>query len=326
MAKAFLFDVIDQFSIKGVTEEIKALKPSEELELHINSPGGDVFAGFALFSLLRSIPNKVTTIVDGLAGSIASVIALAGDEVHISEAGSFMVHNASVMRGGNKEEMNKASAELAKIDKTIVDIYVGRTKQKRSIITNLMNNESILDSKEAFALGFADKIVNPIKAVALINPNKINMSLLDDVQNKAKAFLGLEEEDKSVKALLDAADIVAQNEQKEKEANSLGADLLTADMVKSVEYSADMALLKDFVATAADFIKAQPTEEQINKRIAEQVAIENKKLLAQLKSNTQVQRATTQPLVDLEEKDSENIEGFNNAFDKIKEQTNKIYN
>ena len=327
MAKVFLFDFVDAISVSTIKDQISTLSPQEDIELHINSPGGDVMAGFALFNLLRSIPNKVITNIDGLAGSIASVVALAGDVVNISETGSIMIHNASVMRGGTAKELDKMETELLKIDKTILDIYVAKTRASQKSIRALMDAETILNAREAVKLGFADNIINPIKAVALINPNKINMNLLEQVKNQAKAFLGVDEKDEAVAKILAAADVVAEDEQKAKEDESSEAALLTADMVASTQYLADMKIFKSFIAATVEYMEAQPTEEQIDERIVNAVKMANEKMLKTLRSKTQVPRATNQPLVEEETKvNDERLPLFDKAFDKIKNETNKLYN
>jgi hypothetical protein len=273
------------------------------------------------------MPNKVTTSIVGLAGSIASVIALAGDEINISEAGSIMIHNASSMRGGNADQMRKAVTDLKKIDDTITAIYIAKTGLPEANIKKLMKGEAIMNASEAMDFGFVDNIVNPIKAVALFEPNNINTMDRNEILNKASAFLGLNKEHEAVKELVDAADELAVAKQQEKEAISNEAELLTAHMVASTDYLADMTLLKDFVASAIAFIEAQPTEEEINARIKAEVETANIALLASLKTKTQVPRATTQPLVEAEKRAEEvDLTGFNNAFEKIKEKSNKLYN
>ena len=154
--QVFIYEPISNFTLSEFTESIKEVSETEAIELRINSPGGDVFAGFTLASLIQSLPNKVTVHVDGLAGSIASVIALSGDTVLISEQGSFMIHNASIGIGGNKEEMQDRIELLAQIDNSLLSIYKSRSNLSEDVILAMMEKETFINSEEAIRIGFAD--------------------------------------------------------------------------------------------------------------------------------------------------------------------------
>jgi ATP-dependent Clp protease, protease subunit len=119
-----------------------------------------------IHQLLKSHPGKITVCVDGIAASIASVIALAGDEISISTGGMFMVHSASLATRGNSRQLVKDAATLAKIDASLTDIYTAATKQPREKIRAMMEGETWLNATEAVSLGFAQKKFVGIKAAA----------------------------------------------------------------------------------------------------------------------------------------------------------------
>ena len=117
-ADLYFYDVIGDSWVGSdaatVVKEIKALK-SKRLNVHISSPGGSVFDGIAIYNALTSHPSDVTVYVDGLAASIASIIALAGKKVVMAENAMFMIHNPWTWTAGNAEELRKQADTLDQI-------------------------------------------------------------------------------------------------------------------------------------------------------------------------------------------------------------------
>lgn len=168
--------VYDEIGIWGITakdfmREIDGLKASN-ITLRVNSPGGDVFDGIAIYNALRNHPAKVSTQVDGLAASIASIISMAGDEITIAKNAFFMVHNAWAMTAGNADEMRKMADTLDKIDTTLVKTYADRTGQTQRAIRQMMADETWLNADEAVALGLADKLADDQGAKATFDLSK----------------------------------------------------------------------------------------------------------------------------------------------------------
>jgi ATP-dependent Clp protease protease subunit len=128
------------------------------VRVQINSPGGDVFEGIAIYNLLRKHKGRVSVEVIGLAASAASIIAMAGDEIRMDLGSFLMVHNAWGIVMGNQHDLSDAAALLKSIDDALVDIYEARTGEKRAEIEKLMDRETWLSPKEAVDRGFADKI------------------------------------------------------------------------------------------------------------------------------------------------------------------------
>jgi ATP-dependent Clp protease protease subunit len=120
----------DPWTGEGVTSKADrgALRPSarSDVTVNINSPGGDFFEGIAIYSLLREHPHNVTVKVMGLAASAASIIAMAGDKIEISDIGFLMVHNAWALAVGNRHDMREAADTLEPFDDAMAGLYAAR--------------------------------------------------------------------------------------------------------------------------------------------------------------------------------------------------------
>lgn len=137
-------------------EELK--QHAGDLTVVINSPGGDVFAGLAIYNALVNHNGNVTVRVDGLAASIASVIAMAGDKIIMSPGSMIMVHRPSVCAMGTVDDMEKAKDVLTKIEEGITPIYAKRTGLDEDKIAELLEAETWMLADKAVELGFADEV------------------------------------------------------------------------------------------------------------------------------------------------------------------------
>jgi ATP-dependent protease ClpP protease subunit len=131
----------------------------QDLKIRVNSYGGEVFEGIAIYNLLKSYPGKKTTEILGYAMSMASVIALAGDEVTMNEHGYYMIHNPWMFTMGDGPELEKGAALLNSMTDELAKIYSDKTGLTVNRIKKMMNDETWLTPKEAKSLGFIDKIV-----------------------------------------------------------------------------------------------------------------------------------------------------------------------
>lgn len=131
--------------------------------VNINSPGGDLFDGIAMYNMLREHPARVTVNVMGMAASAASVIAMAGDEINMGLGSFIMVHNSWGMVVGNRHEMTAAATLFETFDTAIADIYEARTTTARDEIVALMDAETFLAPSRAVELGFADKQIDGLQ-------------------------------------------------------------------------------------------------------------------------------------------------------------------
>lgn len=137
-------------------EELK--QHAGDLTVVINSPGGDVFAGLAIYNALVNHNGNVTVRVDGLAASIASVIAMAGDKIIMSPGSMIMIHRPSVYAAGTVDDMEKAKDVLLKIEEGITPIYAKRTGLSDEKIAELLEAETWMLADKAVELGFADEV------------------------------------------------------------------------------------------------------------------------------------------------------------------------
>ncbi len=128
------------------------------IEVQINSPGGNVFDGIAIYNALRAHPAHIITRVDGLAASIASVIAQAGDERIMMPAAQMMVHNAWTACVGNTKDMADMAKLLAQQDEVIVGIYADRSRKPHAHLRKLMDSETWFTAHQAVEEGLADEV------------------------------------------------------------------------------------------------------------------------------------------------------------------------
>jgi ATP-dependent Clp protease, protease subunit len=130
-----------------------------DVVVNINSPGGDLFEGIAIYNLLRDHPGRVTTRVVGLAASAASVIAMAGDEIQVARAGFMMIHNVWVMAIGNRNDLRDSADQLETFDDALAGVYAARTGKEKKEIAKLMDRETWFSGDQAIEGGFADALL-----------------------------------------------------------------------------------------------------------------------------------------------------------------------
>jgi len=148
----------DVVSSKQFATDLKALGNVTQITVRINSGGGDVFAGHAIYALLKDHPANVTVKVDGIAASAASVIAMAGNEIIIPASSFMMIHNPSSIAYGEAKDFTKMATTLNTIKEGIINAYVSKTGKDKKAISILMDNETWMTGEDAVREGFADKV------------------------------------------------------------------------------------------------------------------------------------------------------------------------
>jgi ATP-dependent protease ClpP protease subunit len=176
-AELWLFDEISWWGISAASfiEELRAIT-APKIVVHINSPGGDVFDGIAIMSLLRAHPAYVTTRDESLAASIASVIMQGGDHRVMVQHSTMMIHEASGMFWGNADEMRAFADLLEKVSDNIAGIYAERSgddKGDREAFRAAMRAETWLSDTEAVELGLADEVEIPVPANPAAKSNAV---------------------------------------------------------------------------------------------------------------------------------------------------------
>lgn len=125
----------------------------------INSPGGNVFAAAEIYTMLKEYAGQVTVRIASIAASAASVVAMAGDVIEMSPTALLMIHDPSTIAIGNAKDMEQAIATLNAVKDSIINAYHLKTGLRISKISEMMENETWLDAKEALRLGFCDSIL-----------------------------------------------------------------------------------------------------------------------------------------------------------------------
>lgn len=143
---------------KQVMDQLAAVPDADGIDVYINSPGGDVFEGHAIYNTLKDHPAPVNVFVRGLAASAAGVVAMAGDHIQMGEGSFLMVHNAWTVAQGNASEMRKAANLLDSIDGSIGGILARRSGNDVKEVAKWMNEETWFNAESAVEHGFADRV------------------------------------------------------------------------------------------------------------------------------------------------------------------------
>lgn len=159
-AEIIIYDVIgwpynDAFDLVRGLGNIKA----KNITVRINSPGGDVFDGLAIFNALKDHSGKVTTRIEGLAASMASIIALSGDEVQAHKNTMFMIHNPFILVCGDDDDLHDAANIVTKVKNNMIDIYADEGNVGKRELKSLMKAQTWWTAQEAKDRGFVDTVL-----------------------------------------------------------------------------------------------------------------------------------------------------------------------
>ncbi|HFH4089878.1 ClpP-like prohead protease/major capsid protein fusion protein [Pseudomonas aeruginosa] len=175
VAEILLYDEIGAWGITAqqFARELKALGDLSLISLRVHSPGGDVFEGTAIYNLLKHHPARVEGYVDGLAASMATVVLMSCDVIHIPENAMMMVHRPWGIQGGEAEDMRRYADLLEKIEGTMVAAYMAKTGKSEEDIKALLKAETWMDGREAVEAGFADQLTEPLAAAAQLTSKRM---------------------------------------------------------------------------------------------------------------------------------------------------------
>ncbi len=154
-----------------------------DLDIYINSGGGSVFSGMSIYNILSRYQGNKTVYVDGLAGSIASVIAMAGDKIVMPKNSFLMIHKPLCMVGGNANDFRKMADTLDTIEQGIINVYQTKLKDGANIddIKSMINNETWLTGEQASQF-FDIEVTEANNAIAFIGKNDFENYLNDKLQ------------------------------------------------------------------------------------------------------------------------------------------------
>lgn len=156
--------------------DLDALGDIHTLNVYINSPGGSVFQGQAIYTILKRHKATVNAHIDGVAASISSVIPMAADNVFMPRNAMMMVHNPWTLAMGNAQELRKQADDLDRIRESILEAYLGKTGDKlsREKLVELLDNETWLTAQECLDYGLCDQVVEAKEVAASIGAELLN--------------------------------------------------------------------------------------------------------------------------------------------------------
>lgn len=170
---------------KWFSDQLKGLGQPKQINVRINSPGGSAFDGMTMHNLLVQHPATIHTHVDGLAASAGSILAVAGDKVHIAENALLMIHDASWIAVGNSNDMRKAAEILDKLDGQIAVSYAAKAKANGTTADQfraLMDEEKWLTGAEALELGLVNVVTERSDAA-----DKVDLSRFQNAPKRQEA-------------------------------------------------------------------------------------------------------------------------------------------
>ena len=146
-------------SASSFQKDLESIGQVDTLNIHINSCGGNVFEGIAIFNLIKQYNANKNVYIDGIAGSIASVIAMAGDNIYMSNTSIIMIHNCWTWTSGNAEDLRKTADDMDKVMKALKNAYLAKVNIKEERLQELLDEESYLTADECLEMGFCSEII-----------------------------------------------------------------------------------------------------------------------------------------------------------------------
>lgn len=315
-------------SMQGILAQLKEIG-NKPLVVNISSLGGDVNHAFVIHDLIKMHNAPVTVRIFGATASSGTVIAMASDNVEMSENALFLIHNVWTMAVGNAKELRETADELDMFDNRVVDIYQkkinksGKNK-KKSEIMKLMEEERWIDATEAISWGFVNQVIKDKRVIENSVRNKINQTeylpkieiMENTLLNKVASFLGIEpkEESEVVNALeVMKADQTAVIEAKAAEIDTLKNELqASAEKIAEIEATKDAEIqnkVSEVEAKQAEFEALQnkfnEMEVELNRFKAEKTIVQNAGDPA-LENSGKVEKTETQKALEVVKKNVKN--------------------
>ena len=193
--EVFLYGVItdEKWFDEDVTpswfkDQVAKLKNMKNINLYINSPGGGVFAGMTIYNIINRLTADVTAYIDGLAASIASVVAMAADKIIMPKNALMMIHNPVGIAMGYADDLRKEADLLDRVKISIMSTYKDRTKKEEKKIFDMMDAETWMTGEEAVKNGFADVLEDKKNITACLTDKKLVINGLEVDLDKFKTF------------------------------------------------------------------------------------------------------------------------------------------
>jgi HK97 family phage major capsid protein len=253
----FIYDEIGAYGVtaKDFIADLQRIGQQEPFTLRIHSPGGDFFDAIAIAEAIKRHKGSVTSCIDGLCASAATVVALAGESVSMSESGMFMIHDVWCAVVGNADDMRSNAETLDKLNDALISTYQAKTGLPPERIAQMMSDETWLSAEEAQQLGFVDEITEPLKAAASIRDfdlTKFRNAPLNQISNKG-THMNTPPTQTEIEAKAD--ELYKAKLSRDKEIDAISAAVLKRDK-------------KDFSALAAKFKEADKSADEFARAIA----------------------------------------------------------
>jgi len=241
----------DGVAAKEFVDSLEALGDVDQITLYINSPGGNVYDGLEIYNNLKRNPANVTVYVDGIAASIASVIAMAGDEIIMPSNTEMMIHNPSTWAVGDSEEMRKVANRLDEVKDRLLQPYINFTNKSAEEISELMDSETYMSAEKAVELGFATKVEDSAEIMNSFNLSEVKERVQAEFKKQVENKLPKKKAENTAAKIIKmcheqefsylASDFVEQN----LSVNEVEARLKVASDIKNICASSDLANLTD---------------------------------------------------------------------------------
>ncbi|MDP5211063.1 head maturation protease, ClpP-related [Microbulbifer sp. 2205BS26-8] len=172
-AEVYIYDYIGYYGVeaKAFIDALNALD-ADEIHLRLNTPGGSVFDGNAIYNALKRHKATITTYIDGLAASMGSIIALAGERVIMADNAMYMIHNPWTSAYGDARELRKTADTLDRLRSSMLSIYQKKTEIDEESLAAMLDNETWLSATECVEHGFADETAEGLQAAAYFTLDK----------------------------------------------------------------------------------------------------------------------------------------------------------
>jgi len=240
--------IYDEIGLWGITakdfaKDLKALGDVKILNVSLNSPGGSVIDGNAIYNSLVNHPARVNISIDSVALSMGSVIAMAGDFIFMAENALFMIHNPWGMAMGDSDEIRKTADVMDKMKSTLIKAYQRKTGKSSDELSELMDNETWYDADEALEAGFVDEVTASVEMAASFDLSKF------DFKNSPKNFVKSEKQ-----SIIENEDKLLTNKAAEAD-KSVTASKPLAAVNKTIEE--DIMLTEEQIKAAAEKAEAE---------------------------------------------------------------------
>jgi len=280
----YILDEIGKWGISAsqfISEITQRAEKDDELRIHINSPGGEVFDGLAIYNFL-SRRGQVTTIIEGLAASMASIVAMAGSNIIMPANAFLMIHNPWGVMVGDSDELKKAAEAMDKMEDSLAMIYSKKTGIGKDEIKKMMDEETWLTGQEAVDKGFATTLVDAVDLAASYNTAKIKNLPEQIATAKAQKEKEMDEikklqgELQEVKSALDKAkqDAEEQSRKSFDEGVEQGSEQTLGTIKARMDRFHDASFVMETIGLSDDAVKDSYIErlERKNKETAEAIS------------------------------------------------------